>query len=219
MAYGRGPEVLQDIDLTIKSGSFHFVTGASGVGKSSLLRLLSLAERPRSGSMTVFGYDLGQVRRHDLAGLRQRIGMVFQDLRLMRHLSAFDNVALPLRIAGTPDEKISTTVSDMFTWLELEPVMERMPGELSIGQQQLVAVARAVIVRPTLLLADEPTSNVDGRRAERLMNLFKQMQKLGSAIVLATHSGDLLRKHAFPILHIEKGRVGLPQRPSMMAAD
>ena len=218
MAYGQGPEVLHDIDLTLESGSFHLLSGANGAGKTSLLRVLGLLSPPSRGRMNIFGRELRMTGRKELPELRRKIGMVFQDFRLMRHLSAFDNVALPLRISGVPDDKISTTVSDMLSWLELQGVMERKPDALSVGQQQLVAVARAVVLRPALLLADEPMSNVDERRADRLMGLFSQMSELGSAVVLATHNSGLLRRHSHPVLHIEKGRVGSPRRATMKAA-
>ncbi|MCB1968945.1 MAG: ATP-binding cassette domain-containing protein [Geminicoccaceae bacterium] len=218
LSYEPGAKALAGVDLKIQSGSFHFLTGESGAGKTSLLRLLSLSVHPERGQMNLFGRDVARLHRRERASLRQRIGVIFQDFRLLKHLTAFDNVALPLRIAGMKEDRIASTVCDMFTWLELEEIMEKRPAELSIGQQQLVAIARGVITRPKLLLADEPTSNVDQRRADRLINLFLQMEKLGTSVIFATHSGDLLRRHRFPALHMEKGRLRTQPRAGLQAA-
>lgn len=209
MRYGAaGEEVLHDVELTLAAGSFHFLIGPSGAGKTSLLRLLSLSHGPSRGIITLFGRDVSRLDREELAGLRRRIGVVFQDFRLLDHLSAFDNVALPLRINGASEEQISSYVSEMLGWLGLSDLIEAKPSQLSMGQRQLVAVARAVIVRPSLLLADEPTSNVDSGRSRRLMHLFLALNEMGTAVVLATHSEDLLRRHAsFPVLRMEAGRL------------
>ena len=218
MSYGSGMRILQGVDLSVSSGSFHFLTGESGAGKTSLLRLLSLSAKPAKGEMSLFGRNVAGLRRREIPSVRQRIGMIFQDFRLLKHLTAFDNVALPLRIAGMKEERVTSTVLDMFSWLELEPVMEKLPSGLSTGQQQLVAIARGVISRPALLLADEPTSNIDQRRADRLLNLFLQMQKLGTAVIVATHSTELLRRHRAPVLRVEKGRLRTGADPKLKAA-
>ena len=210
---GRVP-LLHDVDLTLESGSFRFLTGATGSGKTTLLRLASLALRPQRGTIGLFGHETTRLRGGARADLRRRIGVVFQDFRLLAHLSAFDNVALPLRIAapagkqGRRDEEaIAGTVGEFFTWLGLEDAMEKKPPALSAGERQLVAVARAVVARPSLLLADEPSANVDGACADRLMTPFAQMQKLGSAVLLATRDQALLQRHPFPILRLEQGRL------------
>ena len=207
MRYGADAEVLHDLDLVLAAGSFHFLVGPSGAGKTSLLRLLSLSHPPSRGTLTLFGCDVAGLGREEAAALRRRIGVVFQDFRLLDHLSAFDNVALPLRIAGSSEERISTSVSEMLGWLGLAEVMEKKPAELSMGQRQLLAAARAVINRPSLLLADEPTSNIDPARARRLMHLFTSLHRMGTAIILATHSEDLIRRHGFPVLHMQAGRL------------
>jgi cell division transport system ATP-binding protein len=207
MRYGDAEEVLRDIDLTLRAASFHFLAGPSGAGKTSLLRLLSLSHVPSRGTITLFGHDVAKLSRADLGALRRRIGVVFQDLRLLDHLSAFDNVALPLRIAGAGDAQISRWVSEMLSWLGLADCMGAMPSQLSMGQQQLVAVARAVVCRPSLLLADEPASHLDVKRGERLLNLFVQLHMLGTAVVLVTHTEETLRRHRYPVLWMEAGRL------------
>jgi cell division transport system ATP-binding protein len=219
MRYGSGDEVLRDIDLTINAGSFHYLVGPSGAGKTSLLRLMSLSVPPSRGRIVLFGRDVAMVEREELGRLRRRIGVVFQDFRLLEHLSAFDNVALPLRIGGADEEQISSYVSQMLTWLGLAERMEAKPAELSMGQRQLVTVARAVVTRPDLLLADEPTSNVEPARVERLMFLFGELHRLGTAVVLATHSRELLRRWTFPVLYLERGRLIRPLPAGRAAAE
>lgn len=219
MRYGSSDEVLRDIELTINAGSFHYLVGPSGAGKTSLLRVMSLSLPPSRGSVVLFGRDVAMVDRAELGRLRRRIGVVFQDFRLLDHLSAFDNVALPLRIGGADEEQISSYVSQMLGWLGLGERMEAKPAQLSMGQRQLVTVARAVVTRPDLLLADEPTSNVEPARVERLMFLFTELHKLGTAVVLATHSRELIRRWAFPVLHLERGRLIRPVPGGRAAAE
>ncbi|GBD42807.1 Cell division ATP-binding protein FtsE [bacterium HR40] len=207
MRYDRGEEVLCDLDLAIKAGTFFFLTGPSGAGKTSLLRLLSLSHPPSRGIVELFGRDVGQLDREQRGSLRRRIGVVFQDFRLLDHLSAFDNVALPLRIGGLAEEQIAMYVSEMLSWLGLGECMECRPGQLSMGQRQLVTIARAVITRPSLLLADEPLSNLDSRRRKRVMHLFTQMHRQGTTILMATHDHELLRHHPFGAIELDAGRI------------
>ena len=207
MRYAPAQEVLHSIDLQLAAGSFHFLIGPSGAGKTSLLRLLSLTQAPSSGRLVLFGRDVAQLDRAESALLRRRVGVVFQDFCLLDHMSAFDNLALPLRLSGASEEQISSHVSDMLAWLGLGEVIEKKPGELSMGQRQLVAVGRAVIVRPSLLLADEPTSSVDPARSRRLMHLFLSLHQLGTAVVFATHNERLVRRHRFPVLEMTAGRL------------
>lgn len=209
MRYGAVP-ALHGVDLRLTAGSFHFVVGPSGAGKTSLLRLLSLSHPPAEGKLVLFGRDVAKLDREGLAAVRRRIGVVFQDFRLLDHLSAFDNVALPLRINGASDEQISAAVSDVLTWLGLGEVMERRPPELSMGQRQLVAVSRAVMCRPSLLLADEPTSSIDQALAQRLMRLFLSLKRLGTAVLLVTHAEQLLERYPFPVLRMAGGRLRQP---------
>lgn len=218
MRYERGEEVLRDLDLTIKAGSFHFLIGPSGAGKTSLLRLVSLSHPPSRGTLELFGRDVSRLDRNEQAAVRRRIGVVFQDFRLLEHLTAFDNVALPLRISGVEEEKISSFVSEMLSWLGLADFMEFRPAKLSMGQRQLVTIARAVVTRPTLLLADEPLSNLDSRRRERVMYLFTQMHRLGTAILMATHDLDLLRRYPFGVLEMDGGRLVRHEPPAARRA-
>ena len=220
LTYGRvtraadtpdNPEVLHDISFLLPDGAFRWLLGPSGAGKTSLLRLMYLAIRPTRGRMAIFGTDIETAQRRTLPRLRRRIGVVFQDFRLLPHLSAFDNVALPLRIAGRPEGQIRADVGEMLRWVGLARQAGARPAELSGGEQQRVAIARAVIARPRLLLADEPTGNLDDVQAERLMQLFKEMNRLGTTVVVATHNDSLVGRHPAQALRLSRGRL-LEQR-------
>lgn len=203
--YGVGPEVLRDIDLHIEPGSFYFLTGASGAGKSTLLKLMYLAQLPSRGTMRVFGQDFATTPRDALPALRRRIGVVFQDFRLLSHLSAFDNVALPLRVAGNREDDVRKHVIELLSWVGLKDHVGARPPTLSGGQQQRVAIARAVIGRPRLLLADEPTGNIDDKMAFRLMHLFEELNKLGTTVVIATHNEALVARVGHGCLRLDQG--------------
>ena len=194
LRYGVGPEILTDVNFTLDPGTFHFLSGPSGAGKTSLLSLLYLGRKPTRGLMKMFGEDIGQLDRHELKALRQRIGVVFQDFRLLNHMSAFDNVALPLRIAGQNEQEIRENVEELLEWVGLGDHQHMLPNTLSGGQQQRIAVARSVITRPKLLLADEPTGNLDDEIGLRLMNLFDQLHKMGTTVVIASHNTALMDK-------------------------
>ncbi len=216
LSYGRpgeahaGPEALHDLSFVLPDGAFRWLLGPSGAGKTSLLRLMYLAVRPTRGRLNLLGVDIDQAERRTLPRLRRRIGVVFQDFRLLPHLSAFDNVALPLRIAGRPEGQVRADVTEMLRWVGLARKLAARPPELSGGEQQRVAIARAVISRPSLLLADEPTGNLDDVQAQRLMQLFKEMNRLGTTVVVATHNDSLVTRHPAPALRLEHGRmVGL----------
>jgi cell division transport system ATP-binding protein len=207
LRYGHGHEILQDVTFALPAGSFHFVTGSSGAGKSSLLRLIYLAQRPSRGRIVLFGRDVAVARRYELPALRRRTGVVFQDFRLLDHLSTLDNVALPLRVAGVSEQDVQRFVPELLTWVGLADHMDAKPPTLSGGQQQRVAIARAVIGRPELLLADEPTGNVDDQIAMRLMYLFEELNKLGTTVVIATHNANLVSRMPHPRLHLEDGHL------------
>jgi len=192
LRYGTGAEVLRDLDFRLAAGGFYFLTGPSGAGKTSLLKLLYLAQRPTRGRIQLFGDELTDAPREALPPYRRRIGIVFQDFRLIRHLSAFDNVALPLRIAGRPETEVESSVREMLAWVGLADRASARPPTLSGGEQQRVAIARAVIARPELLVADEPTGNVDADMAKRLLHLFTALNKLGTTVVVATHDIGLI---------------------------
>ena len=212
LRYGLGPEVLRDISLALAPGSFHFLTGASGAGKSSLLRLMYLAQLPSRGRLTVFGRNVATTPRHELPALRRRIGVVFQDFRLLDHLSALDNVALPLRLAGADEMQLRAHVVELLTWVGLGDHLNAKPLTMSGGQKQRVAIARAVISRPRLLLADEPTGNVDDQIALRLLYLFEELYKMGTTVVIATHNAGLVQRFPHPELRLENGTLNLIER-------
>ena len=205
--YGHGPEIVQDIEFALPAGSFHFLTGPSGAGKSSLLRLMYLAQRPSRGRIQMFGTDVATARRYQLPALRRRVGVVFQDFRLLDHLSAMDNVALPLRVAGAPESDVRKFVPELLAWVGLKDHLEAKPPTRSGGQQQRVAIARAVISRPQLLLADEPTGNVDDQIALRLIHMFEELNKLGMTVVVATHNENLVSRFPHPQLRLQAGRL------------
>ena len=201
--YGQGAEVLSDIKLSLKRGSFHFLTGRSGAGKTSLLSMMYLAQKPSRGIVSVFGKNVNFTNRDSLAMLRRKIGVVFQDFRLLDHLSAFDNVALPLRVCGMDEKEVKKRVTELLQWVELDKHLKAPASTLSGGENQRVGIARAVINRPELLLADEPTGNVDNDIAAKLMKLFVELNKLGTTVVIATHSEKLISDFAYPRLHLQ----------------
>lgn len=209
--YGQGPEILSDIKLSLKKGSFHFLTGKSGAGKTSLLSMMYLAQKPSRGIVSVFGKNVNFTNRDSLAMLRRRIGVVFQDFRLLDHLSAFDNVALPLRVCGMDEHEVRKRVGELLSWVELSKHMQATPATLSGGEKQRIAIARAVINRPDILLADEPTGNVDNDIARKLMKLFIELNKLGTTVVIATHSEKLITDFAYPRLHLSDGNLRIYQ--------
>jgi cell division transport system ATP-binding protein len=211
LRYGTDREVLSDVSFTLFPGSFYFLTGASGAGKSSLLKMLYLAQRPSRGVIRMFGTDIVTVPRNRLPAFRRRIGTVFQDFRLVPHLSAFDNIALPLRVSGVAESEIRKPVSDMIDWVGLDHRAEARPASLSGGEQQRVAIARAVISRPEILVADEPTGNVDPEMALKLLRLFEALNRLGTTVVVATHDVHLLQKVPESlIMRLDKGRLSDP---------
>lgn len=211
LRYGTDREVLSDISFTLFPGSFYFLTGASGAGKTSLLKLLYLAQRPSRGMIRMFGTDAITVPRERLPGFRRRLGVVFQDFRLVAHLSAFDNVALPLRVAGVAERDLAKPVADMLEWVGLADRVDARPAQLSGGEQQRVAIARAVIGRPDMLVADEPTGNVDPEMAVKLLRLFEALNRLGTTVIVATHDVHLLKKVPESlIMRLDKGRLSDP---------
>lgn len=200
--YGRGPDVLQNLSFDVPDGAFTFITGASGAGKSSLLRLLYLDDLPSAGRISLFGRDVATLTRDEIAWFRRRIGVVFQDFRLLDHLTAAENVALPLRVAGARESEYRDNVAEMLGWVGLGEKMTVRPPQLSGGEKQRVAIARAVVASPDIILADEPTGSVDPDMAERIMQLFMEMNRLGKTIVFATHDVEMVEKSGLPRLDL-----------------
>jgi cell division transport system ATP-binding protein len=190
--YGMGPEVLRDLTFSIEPRSFQFLTGPSGAGKTTLLRLILLSVRPTRGLVSLFGHDVSGITKNDLTRLRRRMGVVFQDFRLLDHLTTYENVALPLRVQGRDEASYRAEVVELLRWVGLGDRMHMLPPVLSGGEKQRAAIARALIVRPDLLLADEPTGNVDPSLARRLLRLFVELNRLGTSVVIATHDLALM---------------------------
>ncbi len=205
LRYGNGPEILKDVTFRLDPGAFCFLTGASGAGKTSLMKLLFMALKPTRGLITIFGKDIATLQRTELPALRRRIGVVFQDFMLLDHLSAFDNVALPLRVAGKNPNSYRRDVLDLLSWVGLKDHAHALPPVLSGGEKQRVAIARAIIGKPEFLLADEPTGNVDPDLGKRLLHLFLELNRLGTTVMIATHDQSLIKEAGAPVLHLERG--------------
>ncbi|MEH6525659.1 MAG: cell division ATP-binding protein FtsE [Sneathiella sp.] len=205
MRYGMGPEVLRDISFHLRPGSFHFLTGPTGAGKSSLLKLLALSHRPSRGLVTLFDREVSTLERDDLPAFRRKIGVVYQEFRLLDHLSAIDNVALPLKIAGAVDSQIYQHVAELLDWVGLGNQVDAKPPTLSGGEKQRVAIARAIINRPQLLIADEPTGSMDAEMGLRLMRLFQELNKIGTTVVVATHDLDMIQRFGNPVMYLKDG--------------
>lgn len=210
LSYGAGRNVLEDVDFSLPEAGFYFLTGPSGAGKSSLLRLIYGAERPSAGRIYLWGQDLTHASRHELSVLRRKIGVVFQDFRLIPHLNALENAALPLRLSGADEAYIQRHTRELLAWVGLADRVEAMPAELSGGELQRIAIARAVVNKPKILLADEPTGNVDDDHAIKLFHLFDELHKMGTAVILATHQSHLVEKFQKPSLGLKNGRLLVP---------
>src|ERR1700757_1938422 len=197
LRYGLGPEILRDLSFLIPAHSFQFLTGPSGAGKTSLLKLLFLSLRPTRGLVNLFGHDVSLLGKDQIADLRKRIGIVLQDFRLLDHMTTYENVALPFRVIGRQESSYRKEVIDLLRWVGLGDRMNALPPVLSGGEKQRAAIARALIVRPELLLADEPTGNVDPSLARRLLRLFVELHKSGTAVVIATHDLTLMDQFGY----------------------
>lgn len=207
MGYLPGQEILKDVSLTLEPGSFHFLTGPSGAGKSTLLSLLSLQRRAKRGHVRMFGQDVTRLPRDQMPRLRRRIGLVLQDYRLLDHLTVAENVALPLKVAGEPEKHIDAKVRELLEWVGLPDHHDVRPATLSGGQKQRAAIARAVITKPDLLLADEPTGNLDGELSLRFMYLFEALNKGGTTVLVASHDDHLISQFDYPALRLRDGKI------------
>ena len=209
LRYNTGPEILSDVHFHCAAGSFHYLTGESGAGKTSLLSLLNLSKSPTRGLVNMFGQNLNRLKRTEIVPLRRKIGMVFQDYRLLNHLNIFDNVALPLRIMQVSERDVRENTEELLNWVGLGKRLAAYPQSLSGGEQQRVAIARAIIGRPHLLLADEPTGNLDEEIGTQLIQLFSELHKMGTTIIMATHNRQIWQRFPHPRLHLHNGQVSL----------
>jgi cell division transport system ATP-binding protein len=212
--YGAGAPILTEVSLQLEPGGFYFLTGASGVGKTTLLKLIYLAEHPSRGGLRLFGTDAAALDRAGLAALRRRIGIVFQDFRLLADLTAAENVALPLRIDGVPERQIRANVPELLAWVGLANRADAVAATLSGGERQRIAIARAVVRRPELLIADEPTGNVDDDVAMLLVRVFERINRLGTTVLIATHDIAFARQFEHRHFHLDRGMLSVVGEPS-----
>ena len=208
-SYGTDAEILRDVSMTLDAGGFYFLTGPSGAGKTTLLNITYLSDSPSRGVVTLFDTDVATTDRQTHTALRRRVGIVFQDFRLVAHLSVRDNVALPLRIAGAPQREIRENVPELLSWMGLDGKLDFRPATLSGGEQQRVASARAIVRRPDLLIADEPTGNVDDDIAMLLVRVFERINKLGTTVLVATHDIAFARQFTHRRFHLDRGELSI----------
>lgn len=207
LRYGLDPEVLKDINFQVNAGDFIFLGGESGAGKSSLLSLMNLSISPSRGFLSVIDKDVQTVNDKDIANIRRKIGMIFQDFRLINHLNIFDNIALPLVVENIAKEEIEARVFEILSWIGLKDFAKSHPLSLSGGQQQRVAVARAIINNPSLILADEPTGSIDNKMANKVLKMLEELNAQGVAVVFATHSNDLLTSNKHKLINIKNKKL------------
>lgn len=205
LRYDEGEEVLRNVTFHLLPGSFYFLAGPSGSGKSTLLRLLFMSLKPTRGTVHLFGQNTSNLLPEERAHTRRRIGIVFQDFRLLDHMSTWENISLPLRVHGRKPSEYRQDVTELLKWVGLGNRMEAYPPVLSGGEKQRAAIARAVIGKPELLLADEPTGNVDSQMARRLLRLFVELNRLGTSVIIATHDYQLMEQYRAPRLQLERG--------------
>jgi cell division transport system ATP-binding protein len=221
LTFKENIRLFSKLDLTINEGEFYFLTGLSGAGKSTLLKLIYRGITPTSGTLTVFGENTNRLGQNNIASMRRKIGIVFQDFRLLPHLTTVENVALPLKVRGIDPKKARQQAKDLLSWVGLEDVLHSFPHTLSGGQQQRAAITRAVMGKPKLLLADEPTGNVDEEAARKILYLFEELHRSGTTIILATHNRSFAKEFNHPEIFLKKGQAVLlnqssnrpPQRP------
>ena len=205
--YSRGVYALRDLNLTIDKGEFLFLTGPSGAGKSTLLRLLLREELPSEGQVSVAGRDLSMLSRRDVQAYRRSLGFVFQDFRLIPRMSVFQNVAFVMRVLGVPVEVQQRRTFQVLKWVGLQHRMNALPEELSGGEQQRIAIARALVNEPQLILADEPTGNLDPDLSLEIMNLLREVNARGTTVLVATHDRELIRRVGRRAVTLDHGRV------------
>jgi cell division transport system ATP-binding protein len=204
---GSNHYVLKDVNLQLEEGSFHFLTGPSGTGKTSLMRLLYLSLKQTEGALLLFGEEVNHKNRDQVTALRRKMGIVFQDFRLLDHLNVFDNAALPLFFQGQKKQQYEEDVLELLNWVGLKSKLKAMPHTLSGGEKQRLAIARSVVTRPALIIADEPTGNVDHAMGLKIMRLFVELNRLGSTLIIATHDEAMIKASAKPVLEIHNGQI------------
>ena len=209
VGYEGNEEVLSNISLSLDAGSFTFITGKSGAGKTTLLNMLYLYKKPTKGILNVFGNNINFSNRDTLALLRQKIGVVFQDFRLLENLSVYENITLPLRVRGMNEKEIYRRVVELLNWVELQKSIYKNCASLSGGEKQRVAIARAVINRPDILFADEPTGSVDSEIAAKIMRLFVELNRVGTTVLIATHNEQLTSSYNFQRVNLYNGTAKL----------
>lgn len=207
LRYGLGPEILSDLSFDIPANSFQFLTGPSGAGKTSLLRLMLMSLKPTRGVVRIFGKEASRIPREAMPEIRRKVGVVFQDFRLLNHLTTYENVALPLKVLGKDETSYRTDVTDLLKWVGLGERMHALPPVLSGGEKQRAAIARALIDQPQVLLADEPTGNVDPPMARRLLRLFIELHRSGTSVIIATHDMGLMDQYEARRLVLNQGRL------------
>lgn len=205
--YSNGTVALDDVSLRIDDGEFVFIVGSSGAGKSTLIKLMLREETASSGTVLINGKDLGRMPKYKIPKYRRSIGVVFQDFRLIPNMTAYDNVAFALRVTNVSRREIRRKVPYMLQLVGLSEKMDRKPEELSGGEQQRVALARALVNSPSLIIADEPTGNIDPELSYEIVDLLNEINKLGVTIVMVTHEHDLVQKFSRRVITINKGKV------------
>lgn len=206
--YRKGqPAAVHNVSFELEDGSFHFLTGPSGAGKTTVFRLLYLDMLPTEGHITMFGKNVAKLSAEEIAFTRRKMGIVFQDFRLLPHLTVRENVALPLNLYGLPTREQDRAVDDMLAWVGLADKKDETPDRLSGGEKQRVGIARAVVHRPQFLVADEPTGNLDAAMAQRILHLLVELNKHGTTVLVATHDKDLIASFKYPVLTMKNGRL------------
>jgi len=207
-SYGGSTPAVQDVSFHLRKGEFAFLTGDSGAGKTTILKLVHMLDRPTSGEVRVSRFSSNRIKRRDLPELRRRVGYIFQDFRLLEGLTAEENVAFALQVTGVPRARIGPRVQKLLGQVGLASRAQALPRELSGGEQQRVAVARALANEPLVLLADEPTGNLDERATAGVFSLFQRINASGTSVLMATHDAELLRQHrGIRVIELEQGRL------------